>query len=229
MKHDIAFLHTAKVHVETFGNLVKEIEPNLSVRHVVNEALLEDARKTGITPELKKRIHTAMHNATSTGAKVVVCTCSTIGGIAEASSQHMLLRTRENEEPTTFTSMRIDRAMADEAVKTGKRILVVAALESTLSPTRILIEDSARMLAKTPEIRMLHIQGAWNYFEAGNNATYLQTIAQCLKENGKGYDAIVLAQASMAKTVELCDEVKIPILSSPKLGVQAAIARIGRC
>ncbi len=210
MTHDIAFLHTAKVHVEAFGKLVRELEPNLLVRHVVDESLLEDARKHGITPELEKRIHQAMHDANSTGAMVVVCTCSTIGGVAESSGQG-------------FISMRIDRAMADEAVSTGKRILVVAALESTLASTKELLEDSAKNLAKTPVVQILHIKDAWKYFETGDHAAYLQTIAQSLLEHWKDFDVIVLAQASMAKAAELCQEIKIPILSSPRLGVKAAI------
>ena len=139
MPYDIAFLHTAKVHVETFGNLVKELGPNFSVHHVVDESLLKDARKHGITPELEKRIHQAMQDATSTGAKVVVCTCSTIGGIAESSGE---------TSGQGFISMRIDRAMADEAVNTGERILVVAALESTLASTKELLENSARRSVK---------------------------------------------------------------------------------
>ncbi len=215
MSHQIAFLHTAKVHVETFGNLVKELEPTLSALHVVDESLLEDARKHGFTPELEKRIHQAMQDATSTGARVVVCTCSTIGGIAESSGE---------TSGQGFISMRIDRAMADEAVNTGKHILVVAALESTLASTRELLEDSARKLDKTPDIKMLYINEAWKHFEAGDTNAYLKTIAQSLKAYWKNHDVIVLAQASMAKAAEFCDGVGVPILSSPRLGVKAILA-----
>lgn len=211
MDHHLAFLHTAKVHVETFSKLVAEISPNISVRHDVNEGLLEQARKTGITPEMETRICKAMQEAASTGASVVVCTCSTIGGIAERSGQG-------------FTPMRIDRAMADEAVNLGQRILIVAALESTLGSTRDLVEDSARKLGKNPDIQVLHIQDAWKYFEAGDSPAYLQTIAQALRENWQAYEVIVLAQASMAKVIALCEEIEIPILSSPELGVNAALS-----
>jgi hypothetical protein len=36
-------------------------------------------------------------------------------------------------------------------------------------------------------------------------------------------DVIVLAQASMAGAVALCEQVAVPILSSPRLGVEAAV------
>jgi len=213
MKHDIAFLHTGEVHVETFGQLLVEIEPAITVRHLVNESLLDDARQQGLTAEVTQRIGDAMHNAASSGAKIVICTCSTIGGVAEAL-----------DRSTDFTAARIDRAMADEAVQWGQRILMAAAVESTLYPTRDLLDSSAQKHGRTPEIEMRHIQDAWQHFEAGDHTQYVQTIADQLAQIWHGYDLVVLAQASMADAAELCDSVEIPIFSSPRIGVQAAVA-----
>jgi len=152
-----------------------------------------------------------MNDAASTGAKTVVCTCSTIGAVAEAAN-----------ETSEYVAARIDRAMADEAVSTAQRILVVAAVESTLTPTRELIESSAERLGKSPSIEMLHIKGVWQHFETGDISLYNQAIADHLSQNWSGYDVIVLAQASMAGAADLCPGVAIPILSSPRLGVIAA-------
>jgi hypothetical protein len=69
-------------------------------------------------------VNAAMTAAASNGASMFVCTCSTIGGVAE--------RTSTNGQ---FVAVRIDRAMADKAVNSGPKILVVASLESTLGPT----------------------------------------------------------------------------------------------
>jgi hypothetical protein len=72
------------VHVQTFERLVHGIAPELEVRHLVMEELLSDARIVGIdNAELVRRVQQAMREAASDGATVVVCTCSTIGGIAE--------------------------------------------------------------------------------------------------------------------------------------------------
>ena len=215
MKHDIAFLHTGDVHVETFGNLMTELDPNVSVRHLVDESLLNDTRQFGLTADVADRISRAMSDAASSGAKLVVCTCSTIGGVAEALNA-----------TSGFTAARIDRAMADEAVRRGLRILVVAAVESTLEPTRDLLDSSAQNLGRSPVIEMLHIQDAWQHFEAGDTEKYVRTIAEQIEQSWQGYDLIVLAQASMAKAAELCDSVEIPILSSPRIGVQAAVATL---
>lgn len=215
VSHNIAFVHTGEVHVETFGKLMAEIAPNVNVYHVVDESLLDEARELGLTADVAQRINNAMRNAASTSARIVVCTCSTIGGIAE-----------EQNGDVDFTAMRIDRAMADEAVTRGPRILVAAAVESTLDPTRELIESSAQKLDASPEIEMLHIQDAWQHFEAGDQAQYVQVIADQLAQSWRGYDIAVLAQASMAEAVDLCEGVEIPVLSSPRIGVQAAVSAL---
>jgi len=112
--------------------------------------------------------------------------------------------------------------MADQAVQQGQRILVVAAVESTLDPTRKLLESSAKKLGKSPTIEMLHVQDAWQHFEAGDSEQYVQTIADQIAQSWHGYDTIV----PMAKAADLCDSVEIPVLSSPQIGVQAAVTAL---
>ena len=81
MSHDIAFLHTAEVHVETFGKLVADIAPEIAVRHEVRSELLAYARENGVDARLSLDIQQALKEAASSGARIVVCTCSTIGGL----------------------------------------------------------------------------------------------------------------------------------------------------
>src|SRR5471032_2628384 len=89
MRHDIAFLHTSPVHVPTFEKLMQEVAPDLSDSHLVREDLLADAQRDGTQgAELISRIEDAMRDAGASGAAVVVCTCSTIGGVAEAMEGH---------------------------------------------------------------------------------------------------------------------------------------------
>lgn len=82
-KH-VTFLHTSPVHVETFEGLMTAVDPNVKVEHVICEELLADAQRLGADdPSLITRVHETMTKAASTGASIVVCTCSTIGGAAE--------------------------------------------------------------------------------------------------------------------------------------------------
>ena len=211
--HDIAFVHTANIHVETFSKLMADLAPELSVRHDVHPELLACARERGIDDALRQAIGASLLEASATQAKVVVCTCSTIGSIAESLNQP--------DSPISY--MRIDRAMADEAVALGNRILLVAALESTLAPTEALLQSSAKNVAKNPSINSLLVENAWAFFEQAHPEAYYQCIAKALQAHWQHYDVIVLAQASMAGALRYCQDIEIAILSSPRLGVMAAI------
>ncbi len=213
MKTDIVFVHTSPVHVETFEQLVRAEAPETTTKHVVVEQLLCDAQATSADdPDLISRIHRAMIDAASDGASVVVCTCSTIGGAAE-------------HAPTggKFLAMRVDRPMADLAVTSGARILLVAALESTLAPTTRLLQESADALGRNVEIRSLLVRDAWMHFERGDRDAYVRTVAEAVRQAVDSIDVVILAQASMANASELLADLGVPVLASPRLGVRAAI------
>jgi hypothetical protein len=210
MEDDLAFLHTATVHIDTFSALAAEIAPHLRVRHVVAEELLALARRDGLTAELGERVQSAMREAASTGASVVVCTCSTVGGVAETAAGGL-------------QAMRIDRPMADRAVTLGRRILVVAALESTLGPTVDLLADSATRSGAAVQLSTLLVADAWSAFEAGDTAAYTGAIEEAIRLKAHQFDVLVLAQASMASAGERCADLGVPVLSSPRPGVAAAV------
>jgi len=207
--HPIAFLHTAQAHVPTFERLLDETAPGWVAHHMVRDDLLADARIVGVADAaLVARVHAAMHEAASGGAKVVVCTCSTIGGIAE-------------NTPTggRFKALRIDRAMADRAVRTGPRVLIAAAVESTLAPTTDLVLSAASDAGVRVEPTQLLIADAWAHFETGDVARYAQTLAVAIRAAATSADVVVLAQASMAPASALLADLGIEVLSSPALGV----------
>ena len=212
MPAQIAFLHTSPVHVATFDRLLRELAPEQAAAHVVDESLLVDARRLGANhPEVVTRVNTSVLAAAESGAKVVVCTCSTVGGIAE-----------RTETKGHFTAMRVDRPMADEAVRLGPLVLVAAALQSTLAPTRELVEDSAAKLGRHVRVTVFTVPGAWEHFERGEVSEYHAVVAEAVRTAVKGNTVVVLAQASMAGAAELLLDLAVPVLTSPRLGVQAA-------
>ena len=214
MTKTLTFLHTSPVHVATFSRLLSEIDPSISARHIVNEGLLSAARAAGtITPALEQEIVVAVQEAAAPDSAVVLCTCSTIGGNAEAAGAR-----------AGHTVLRVDRPMAERAVALGRRVLVAAALASTIAPTRELILDAARQAGKQVTLIELLCEPAWSLFERGDQAGYAQTIAEALRTAAGDADVIVLAQASMAAAAPLCADLGVPILSSPRMGLEAAIA-----
>src|SRR6478752_942539 len=106
MTKTLAFLHTSPVHIATFDRLLAEIDPGVVARHIVDESLLDEARAAGeITPALEQRIAAALRDASGPDGAVVLCTCSTIGGSAEAAGSRV-----------GRVVLRVDRPMAERAV-----------------------------------------------------------------------------------------------------------------
>ncbi len=216
MTPTLTFLHTAAIHTPTFERLVALADSSIPTRHIVVEELLSDARANGLTGALAERVAATLAEAAE-GASVIVCTCSTIGALAEAAAPQVGLPV-----------LRVDRAMAERAVEHGSTILLAASLASTLGPTRLLLEEAAQGNAVI--INAIECEGAWEYFEANDQMGYLERIERSIRaavqENRP--DVIVLAQASMAGVAERCADLGIPLLSSPALGVAAAIERYRR-
>jgi hypothetical protein len=207
----LAFLHTSRVHLDTFGRLAREVDETIPVRHEVRADLLSDAIAAGtITDALRSAIGDALRRLASEGARVIVCTCSTIAGEAEA-------------VPVARCSvMRVDRPMAEEAVASGRRIVVLAALRSALVPTVALVRQAAVKAERTPAIVEVLCEDAWPLFEAADFSGYAVEIARTIEAAAVPGDVVLLAQATMAPAIALVRHLGIPVLSSPRSGVTAA-------
>ena len=214
----LTLFHTAAVHIATFDVLLAEIAPDVPVRHVVDEALLRAARDEGrMTPDMTRRVGEQLLVALGGDTDVLLCTCSTIGGAVE-----------EQGRNAAVPVLRIDRPMAEHAVAIGEHIAILAALQSTLGPTHALLEDAARKAGRDVSISEILCDGAWPLFERGDTAAYYENLAQHIDHAADTHDVIVLAQASMAPAATLRPNLRVPVLSSPRIGLQAAVAAYRR-
>lgn len=198
----IGLLHTAQAHVATFDALPGAYD----VAHVVRPDLLDRARTGGALEELESEVRGAVADLRAHGAEIIVCTCSTLGPIAER-----------------LGVLRIDRPMMQEAVLRGPRIGVVVALESTLRPTLDLLEEEAQRHHVDPVTEVRVVPGAWDAFASGDVEGCHALVAETVRELADHVDVVVLAQASMAGAADLLHDVSVPVLASPPLAVAAAV------
>lgn len=213
----LALLHTSPVHVPVFDALRDAAHPGLTLRHHVDAGLLERARSEG-PGAVADAVAAVLGRAVAEGAGAVLCTCSTLGGVAEEAAARA---------GVGVPVLRVDRPMAAAAVASGPRVLVLAALEATLAPTVALIEEEARRAGRAVTVRTRLVDGAWARFEAGDTEGYARRVTEAA-DAVTGADVIVLAQASMAPAGERAS-VRVPVLASPVLGLAAAAvaARLG--
>ncbi|MFF8784645.1 aspartate/glutamate racemase family protein [Streptomyces sp. NPDC015125] len=204
----LVLLHTSPLHVPVFDALRDEEAPGLTLDHLVRPELLDRARAQG-PDSVAKDLEADLAGAVRGGARVALCTCSTLGSVAEAAGAALGL-----------SVLRVDRPMAATAVATGPRIAVLATLESTFVPTKELIMEEAGRAGREVSVRTVLVPGAWERFEAGDSDGYLMAIASAAREI-RNADVIVLAQGSMAPAAEGLD-VGVPVLAGPRTGLRAA-------
>ncbi|WAL99324.1 aspartate/glutamate racemase family protein [Streptomyces sp. Je 1-369] len=213
----LGVLHTSPVHVPVFDGLRDSDHPGLELRHHVVEGLLGRARREGadaVVPAVRDALVRVAGGGD--GVAAVLCTCSTIGGVAEALGADL-------EVPV----VRVDRPMAAAAVAAGSRVVVIATVASTVGPTSALIEEEALRAGRDVSVRAVVVEEAWERFEAGDAVGYAESVARAVRAvRDADADVIVLAQASMAGAEALVPEVRarVPVLSSPRLGLASAAA-----
>ena len=207
----IACLHTAESNLAVFDAALRQLGlAGVELRHSVRADLLAAAERVGrLTPAIAAETANALLELCD-GADAVLLTCSTLGPAAEAAAK-----------TASVPVLRVDAALAHEAVKGGGKIVVLCAVQTTVEPTRLLFEEAAR--GTGAEIAVHLVPHAWKAFKAGDRDRYLAMIAQAADEAVRsGAARVALAQASMADAATLVAADQQP-LSSPMAGLAAAI------
>jgi Asp/Glu/hydantoin racemase len=214
----LALLHTAAVNVATFGGLCHELLPGVECFHVMDESLLKNTVRDGaMSPLTARRVAGYVASAVDAGADAVLVTCSSIGRAAEAARPLV-----------PVPVVRVDEAMADEAVATGTRIGVIATLPTTLEPTTALVRARAALAGRAVEVVDHLCAGAFEALQGGDGAHHDALVRDGLRALMESVDVVVLAQASMARVADTLppEERPVPVLSSPRSGVLRAGAAL---
>lgn len=209
----ITILHTSFVAVDDLTARFKEIAPRVTLRHIVDDSLLDDVLDHGgVTPSVERRLAAYLTAAEELGSDVIFSQCSSVGEAVEAAAKGV-----------SVPVVRIDSRMAELACDAGSRIGVVATLETTLAPTSLLIEKTAGARSQEISIDRVLVEGAFDALRAGDRALHNQKVIDAVRSLAERVDVVVCAQGSMAAIVDELGETRVPVLTSPALGVANAI------
>jgi Asp/Glu/hydantoin racemase len=214
MSTTLALIHTSPVLVPSFTALCAKHLPETTVFHMVDESLIKNTIAAGsLQKATVLRLVNHIASAAQAGACAVLVTCSSIGeGVKVARALF------------DFPVLRIDEAMAEQAVSSGRRVGVLATLSTTLAPTVRLLEETAAAAGRQCEVVSCLCEGAFDAVLSGDVATHDRIVGGKLAALARTVDVVVLAQASMARVVsEIPPEDRpVPILASPELAVSRA-------
>jgi Asp/Glu/hydantoin racemase len=212
----VGLVHTSATLVPVFAGLAQTHIPGHATINLVDDSLIKDVIRDGrLTPQVARRVVDLIGLAADAGADHILVTCSSIGAAVEMAAGL-----------TPVPVLRVDQPMADEAVRTGKRIGVIATLATTLEPTADLVRRRAEIAGSRVEVVSKVCEGAFDALMSGDGKTHDDRVASALREMSEQVDIILLAQASMGRVVDNLPEAdkRIPILASPPL----AMAHLGR-
>lgn len=210
----VAFLHTGAVNIAPFAELAAELLPGAVVVNYLDDRIVADLTDPARAASVPGRVEALVRAAAAGGADAVMFTCSSISELAAPASV-----------AAGIPVLRVDEAMADAAVASGRRIRVLATLATTSRPTTALLRERARVAGLHPEISDEVVDGAFEAVVAGDRATHDHRVGAAISRAAADADVIVLAQASMAGAARSVD-VGVPVLTSPRSGVERLAASL---
>lgn len=220
----LGLIHNSATLVPIFNEIAARVMPaDVRLLHFVDESTIKNTIAAGhLQKATMRQVIRLVGSTFDAGCDVAMVTCSSIGKAVEMAAELY-------DQPV----LRVDRAMAEKAVATGDRIGVVATLSTTLNPTAELIRRVAAERGKQIELVEHLCEGAFDAVMAGDGATHDRIVGEGLTRGMQGVDAIVLAQASMARVVASLPEgaVAAPVYASPELGMMHArdmLAELGK-
>ena len=212
MPKTLGLVHTSASLFPVFQQLCQQFLPGVQVFNIVDDSLIKNVIACGeLRPDTARRVVNHVMSAQEAGADQILVTCSSIGSAVETAAG--LAR---------VPVLRVDQPMADKAVAIGKRIGVIATLATTLQPTSDLVRRRAALAGKEIELHAKLCEGAFDALMQGNAAEHDSKVLAAMKELVMQVDVVLLAQASMARVVELLTEEEkvVPILASPPVAME---------
>lgn len=210
MKTKVGVIHTFLYSVEDLKKQFAHYLPDVEMVNIIDDSLLQEAlANKGITNQIIRKICNYAVIAEQMGCSVILNQCSSVGEAADIA-----------QKLVSIPIVKIDQPMAEEAVRLGSRVAVIATAISTIEPSSRLVERMGEKAGKQVTVSRCFADGAYDALLKENdrekhNRIVIETIEKASEEN----DVIVLAQGSMYHLMPLLQHIKVPVLTSLETGV----------
>lgn len=206
----IVCVHTAASNIEVFDRqLSSGGYSDVRLRHFVCPDLLAAAESAGGLDATIRAETAGLLQDLAGRSDGVLLTCSTLGPAVD------------DVRDAAAVVLRVDQALAEQAVLAAQQVVALCAVRTTVGPTTHLFEQAAHGTNARVTVRL--VDGAWDLFKAGDIAGYHASVAAAADQAlADGADVVALAQASMAAATALCASASV--LASPQAGLGAIVA-----
>jgi Asp/Glu/hydantoin racemase len=212
MNKPLVIVHTVRSVFAPMEALAREVlGSSVPVAHIVDDLLLQDLlRNRRITPFAQRHFAAHVAEAEEFGAGAVLLSCSSLAPCADVAGQ-----------TARVPVYRIDEAMVDEALATGRRIGILATIDLALDPVYELVCRQAQRQGRAVGIEpVLCPASAYEAMLAGRTAEHDGIVLEELQRLCAVSDVVLLAQASMASALRSEVELQVPVLTGPRLALE---------
>lgn len=191
--------------------------PEVEVLTLLDEALLRGPLDDGgVLPRSLNRMATHLRLAEQAGSQAALVTCNMYSGALPA------LRRQVCE----IRILGVDEPMIDQATRRFCRLAVIGTVATGLETQLECLRSAADAANRELKLMPILCDEAFTALSAGDTARHDELIAETVSGlSGSDVEAVVLAQASMARALPMLVLDDRPVLSSPQLAA-AALQRL---
>ncbi|MBI2321468.1 MAG: aspartate/glutamate racemase family protein [Chloroflexi bacterium] len=210
MRRTVGLVHAVQPSIPPLREAFAAHLPDVRVLHLLDEALLAEVERLGgVRPSLVRRLTTLIALLEQAQAEVVLLACTAYSGVVD--------QVRAQCEVPVLP---IDAVLVGEAVQRGPRLGVLGTVEAGVRVQESLLRAEAERRGIPLDIRLVIRPEAFAALNAGDGARHDTIVLEEAQRLAPQVDALVLAQASMARLVpQFPADLAVPVLASPTLAV----------
>ena len=209
----IALIHALSHSVDPINQALAHDWPQATRMNLLDDSLSADlaASGRGLDAAMHQRFHDLAEYAVGTGAQGILFTCSAFGPCIEAVARRY----------ANLPVLKPNEAMVADAATAAGPVGLIATFGPTLASMPPEFPASVRLLTALAE-------GALDALNRGDTARHDELIvAQARKLQAAGCKTIALAQFSMARAREACEQATgLPVLTTVHSAVSALKRRL---
>ena len=213
MEKTLGIIHASHITISAMEPYLRRYLPEgVEVMHLCDDTIQRDNIKAGVgvIPKVNYfKFAQYAHNLEEAGADLILLACSTFNYAAELARPMIQVPIAQ-----------IDRPMMEKAVQTGRRIGLLATLETTVPSSQRLLEIAAREAGKEITCKTVLCSKAFEEYSKGNVEEHNRILTQAVEDLSGEVDCIVMAQLSMSALAPYLKNTRVPVYNSGETGFQ---------
>jgi len=206
----IGLIHASSLTIPIAKPFIQEIIPEVQVMHLCDDTIQRDnlSAGVGVIPKINYfKFATYAHFLEEARVDLIVLMCSTFNRAVEFARPMI-----------NVPMLQIDRPMMELAVKTGKRIGLLATLPTTVPSSERLLRVVAEEMGKEIKIKTILSSEAFKELERGNTERHNEILLEEIDKLSREVDCICMAQISMSVLESRLTNTRVPVYNSGRTG-----------